>query len=310
MKTILLLVFSVLAVPIFSQVILPQSSSNQALKYRGGMMIDSLFTLPIRNATHPTGYSNTTAKGTILFDKNDSLVKYGNGIQFVALLTEDKAQTLYMPVPTGSAPQFLNGLGAPTNFPAFVPDARNITLDFNGVPVTQDLSVDRTFTVFERDSSRTNEGTLSVSAGSSNTSEIVSNTSGSTPVVLSGGSGILITESGNTVTIASTQDISDPVAGNAVTMGTPFQPNSTGPCHVLINGQLSGALGLNETVTIAVSPTQNGTYVNVASDVLLIGLVGVSLVKSCASFPVKTGHWVRVTRSGSAATATYTRWDL
>lgn len=310
MKTILLLFGLLFTVSSFSQSVLPQGSSTQVVRYRGGIMTDSILILPIRNAAHPAGYSNTTAKGTILFDKNDSLIKYGNGNQFTTLLTVPKAAQLYFPIPVGSAPQYLNGLGVPTTFPAYVLSSREIAVSFNGVPVTQDLSANCSFDLTEGDSLITNEGSLTVTPGTVGTSEINSNTSGSIPVILAAGDGVQISEVGNTITIATTASISDPAASNAIVMGTAFQPNSSGPCYVSVNGQLTGALGLNETVTIAISPTQNGTYVNIATDVLLIGLLGVSLSKSCASFPVKTGQWVRVTRSGSAATATYTRWDL
>ena len=53
----------------------------------------------------------------------------------------------------------------------------------------------------EVDGSVSNEGSLSVGAGASNTSTIVSNTSASTDVTLSGSSTILVTEGGNTITL-------------------------------------------------------------------------------------------------------------
>lgn len=49
------------------------------------------------------------------------------------------------------------------------------------------------------DPSITNEGALSVGAGTSTTSEIISNTSGSTPVTIQAGNGLNITETGNTI---------------------------------------------------------------------------------------------------------------
>lgn len=56
-------------------------------------------------------------------------------------------------------------------------------------------------TATEVDGSPSNEGSLTVGAGGSNTSTIVSNTSGSTPVTVSGSNTILVTESGSTITI-------------------------------------------------------------------------------------------------------------
>jgi hypothetical protein len=55
----------------------------------------------------------------------------------------------------------------------------------------------------EVDGSVTNEGSLTVGAGSSTTSTIVSNTSGSTPVTIEAGAGMAISESGSTITLAS-----------------------------------------------------------------------------------------------------------
>ena len=58
-----------------------------------------------------------------------------------------------------------------------------------------------TITGTEVDGSVTNEGGLSVGAGGANTSTIVSNTSGSTPVTVSGSNTVTVTESGSTITI-------------------------------------------------------------------------------------------------------------
>lgn len=55
----------------------------------------------------------------------------------------------------------------------------------------------------ETDGSVSNEGSLTVDAGTSTTSVINSNTSGQTAVTLSAGSGISISESGNTITITN-----------------------------------------------------------------------------------------------------------
>ena len=56
----------------------------------------------------------------------------------------------------------------------------------------------------ETDGSVTNEGSLTVGAGTATTSLISSNTSGSTDVTISAGSNIALSEAGNTITIAAT----------------------------------------------------------------------------------------------------------
>src|SRR5690606_20679541 len=58
----------------------------------------------------------------------------------------------------------------------------------------------------EVDGSASNEGSLTVSAGTSSTSVINSNTVGSTPVTISDGGGVNLTESGNTITISGAPD--------------------------------------------------------------------------------------------------------
>lgn len=60
-----------------------------------------------------------------------------------------------------------------------------------------------TFTLTAADQSASNEGSLTVGAGTGTTSIINSNTTGSTPVTLSAGTNITLSEAGNTITIAS-----------------------------------------------------------------------------------------------------------
>ena len=60
------------------------------------------------------------------------------------------------------------------------------------------------YLVSEVDGSISNEGSLTVVAGGANTSEIQSNTSTSSNIVVAGGTDITVTETGNTITIAST----------------------------------------------------------------------------------------------------------
>lgn len=164
----------------------------------------------------------------------------------------------------------------------------------------------------ESDSLITNEGSLTVSAGTGSTSIINSNTSGSTGVTLAAGTGMTISESSNTITLASTAgtSIGAPSAGNSFTMGTAFQPNASSPCMIVVNCSLSGILGLLETITIQISSTQTGTYTTVATESLLIAVLGITVDRAIGTIPVPAGYWVKVNRSGSAATGTYTVFNL
>lgn len=84
----------------------------------------------------------------------------------------------------------------------------NISLDYaNGQKATGSVagflsSADWT-TFNNKDGSVSNEGSLTVTAGAANTSVIHSNTSGSTDVTLSAGTGMAISESGNTITLSA-----------------------------------------------------------------------------------------------------------
>jgi hypothetical protein len=80
------------------------------------------------------------------------------------------------------------------------------TVSISGSGITTVTGTYPVFTVTstENDGSTSNEGSLTVGAGTETTSVISSNTSGSTNVTIEAGSNITLSESGNTITIAST----------------------------------------------------------------------------------------------------------
>jgi hypothetical protein len=80
------------------------------------------------------------------------------------------------------------------------------TVSISGSGITTVTGTYPVFTVTstENDGSTSNEGSLTVGAGIATTSVISSNTSGSTNVTIEAGSNITLSESGNTITIAST----------------------------------------------------------------------------------------------------------
>ena len=80
---------------------------------------------------------------------------------------------------------------------------QTVSITGAGINVASGTYPNFTITGTEVDGSVSNEGSLSVGAGSSTTSTIVSNTSGSTAVTIEAGSGLTISESGNTITLAS-----------------------------------------------------------------------------------------------------------
>jgi len=78
---------------------------------------------------------------------------------------------------------------------------QTVSITGAGINVVTGTYPNFTITGTEVDGSVTNEGSLTVGAGGSNTSTIVSNTSGSTAVTVSGSTTVLVTESGSTITL-------------------------------------------------------------------------------------------------------------
>lgn len=77
-----------------------------------------------------------------------------------------------------------------------------------------------TITGTEVDGSVTNEGSLTVTAGTGTTSVINSNTSGSTPVTVAVSTGLSIAEAGNTITLTnSAPDQTVTISGTGITVG-------------------------------------------------------------------------------------------
>lgn len=102
------------------------------------------------------------------------------------------------------------------------------------------------------DPSSTNEGSLSVLPGGANTSVINSNTSGSTDVTLTAGSGLAIGESGNTITLTNSGDTN---AADDVTTSTNAGGDVSGAFSDL--QIVPNAVGAAELTSTAVSP---GSY--------------------------------------------------
>lgn len=115
-----------------------------------------------------------------------------------------------------------------------------------------------------RDSSITNEGSLTVAAGTGTTSIINSNTSGSTPVTLTAGTGLTISEVGNVITYASTTTgtvtsvaATAPAAGFKIT-GSPI--TGAGTFVFDLSDDLAGLEAMSNTGFVV--RTSTNTYAN------------------------------------------------
>jgi microcystin-dependent protein len=155
----------------------------------------------------------------------------------------------------------------------------NVVIDYaNGQPATSlqdgflqagDWSTFNSKLGAEVDGSVSNEGSLTVTAGGANDSQIQSNTSGSTPVTISGSSNVSVTESGNTITIAATGVGSGTVTSISQGNGMSFSTNPITTTGTITLGTPSSVTGTStnsassgthtHAVTIGVSPMVNGS---------------------------------------------------
>jgi len=138
--------------------------------------------------------SPITTSGTFVFTLDNDLagVEGLSGTGFAVRTATDTWTT--RAITSGTGISVVNGDGVASN-PQIINTAPDQTVTIVGSTGTYP-----NFTV--NDASATNEGALSVGAGGANSSTINSNTSGSTPVTIEGINGVLVTESGSTISIA------------------------------------------------------------------------------------------------------------
>ncbi len=135
---------------------------------------------------------------------NQAWVTDGSGNPAWAQLPNANLQNSSVTINTGTG---LSGggnvaLGGTLNLVNTAPD-QTVSITGAGINSVSGTYPNFTVTGTEVDGSVSNEGALTVGAGTASTSLINSNTSGSTPVTLQAGSNVSLTESGNTITIAS-----------------------------------------------------------------------------------------------------------
>lgn len=123
-----------------------------------------------------------------------------------------------------------------------------------GTTYTAGTGINVTGTVISNtgDLSDTNEGSLTVGAGTATTSIINSNTGGSTPVTIAAGANIAITETGNTITIAAS---SGPGTDLSVTgTSSPLTINSSSGTDVTLTAGTNVSLtGTSTNITVNAS---------------------------------------------------------
>ena len=164
----------------------------------------------------------------------------------------------------------------------------------------------------EVDGSVTNEGSLTVAAGGANDSQITSNTSGSTAVVISGGANVTVTESGSTITIAATgggsADLTFSGASSPVTLNS-----STGTDVTFTAGGIVTFSATSGNITITGTEV-DGSVSNEGSLTVAAGGSNDSQIASNTSgatnVTISGGIGIQVTESGSTITISATGTTL
>ena len=126
-----------------------------------------------------------------------------------------------------------------------------MTIAGGGINTVGTAGTTITITGTEVDGSISNEGSLTVGAGTGTTSIINSNTSGSTGVTLTAGTGLTISETGNIITLTN----SSPDQTVSITNGGGISVTGTYPSFTLTATDQSAT---NEAQTLSVSGTTSG----------------------------------------------------
>lgn len=231
MKTIFLIAICLLSSSVFAQNFgFTVGTPMQGQQIRGGFIIDSVLKMPIKDTVWPAAYTSVTPEACLVFNRDDHHFYYNDSLVWQRVLSINDANSLFLTsVPSQSftsltgKPTTLSGYGVTDAYPLTGNPSGFITSEVDG-SITNEIELPsqtssggkflqtngassswQTALTSEVDGSITNEGSISVGSGSSTTSTIGSNTSGSATITISSGEGILVSESGNTITIANTK---------------------------------------------------------------------------------------------------------
>ena len=163
---------------------------------------------------------------------------------------------------------------------------QTVSITGGGINVVTGTYPNFTVTGTEVDGSITNEGSLTVGAGTGTTSIINSNTSGSTGVTLTAGTGLGISEVGNVITLTN----SSPDQTVSITNGGGVSVSGTYPNFTLT---ATDASATNEAQTLSVSGTTSG----------ILSLNAISGVGG-GTATIAAGTGIAVAQSGGTITIT------
>jgi len=164
------------------------------------------------------GYLTAEVDGSIA---NEGVLGVGAGSGTTSVITSNTSGATGVTITAGtglSISESTSTNGGTITLTNSAPD-QTVSITGAGINVTSGTYPNFTITGTEVDGSVNNEGSLTVGAGTGTTSIINSNTSGSTPVTLQvAGTGLSISESGNTITLTSTPGIDSTLATNGLAM--------------------------------------------------------------------------------------------
>jgi hypothetical protein len=222
--------------------------SNQTVTFADGGIASTLYD----PGTNTLTISATEAQ-TLGFSNPNISISGGNSVDISAINTDAQSLTITgasapftLDISGGTDVNINSGTGitlseTPANTLVITNSAPDQTVSITnggGVAVSGTYPA---FTITADDQAATNEGSLTVAAGTGTTSVINSNTSGSTGVTVTAGTGLGISETGNTITLTNTGDTD---ASDDLTTSTSH------------SGDVSGVYNNLQLGTAVVGPTE------------------------------------------------------
>jgi hypothetical protein len=155
---------------------------------------------------------------------------------------------------TNTGDQSISVTGTTTATLDLSADASDASITGAGISAVSVVGNAITVTSTEVDGSISNEGSLTVAAGTGTTSIINSNTSGSTGVTLTAGTGLSIAEAGNVITLANTGIITE-VDGSVSNELQTVTSSSDATSHTITLSNSGGSVQLVEGANITLTTT-------------------------------------------------------
>jgi hypothetical protein len=270
-----------------------------------GVTSGSGVTLPVVNITAGTGIGVSSSSGnfTVTNASPDQTVAIaGGGITSVTGTYPNF--TVSSTEVDGSTTNELQTISVATNTTTLSNGGGSMTIAGGGINTVGTAGTTITITGTEVDGSVTNEGSLTVGAGTATTSVINSNTSGSTGVTLTAGTGLSISENTGTGTITLTNASPDQtvsISGTGITVGGTYPSFTLTASDQSITNEGSLTVGAGTATTSVINSNTSGS-----TGVTLTAGTGLSIAESGNTITLSNVPGVKITSSGSTTTLSAT----